>query len=628
MSYRPDIDGLRALAVTLVVLFHAGVMFPGGYIGVDIFFVLSGFLVTGIIVNDLENDRFSMRRFWLRRARRILPASLLVVSATLIAGWFCLLPVDFRELAEAAISVQAFCANMFYWINTGYFSGSSDLKPLLHTWSLSVEEQFYLFHPIAICLLMSKGKVLLNWSLSAVGVGSLLLCVIGTEVDQNATFYLLPTRAWELLVGALIWQVPKSLSRSYAEVASLSACASICIAATVMTSATPFPGFAAVVPCVATGMLLVANFDQQTSVSRLLGWAPVAWLGRLSYSWYLWHWPVLAMYRHLYGTDLDAAKTWQAILMGFAIAVVAYYGFENPIRRLRQRFSDKMVVSGIIIWLTVLTISASFIVALDGIPKRLSPAALKYAEASQSSDFLYEVALADAEAGRFPDFGAVSGTRSCLVWGDSHAMAMMPAFDLVCRERGIRGYQATYSATPPAFDVVYRDPWGLSEDGNAFGRAAVKFAVQNDVDVVFISASWTSYIKVNGIREGLSAAVDLLRSAGISVVIIDTIPAQREDVPIMLSRAVRFGQDVTTFGVPLERYLESSHAVRRWLRSLTKDEVIVVSPHIALLDDKNLLRAELDGHAMYRDAAHLTVEGATKQAPLVRKALDRFLPGD
>lgn len=628
MLYRPDIDGLRALAVTLVVLFHAGVMFPGGYIGVDVFFVLSGFLVTGIIVNDHEKNRFSMRRFWLRRARRILPASLLVVSATLVAGWFLLLPNDFRELAAAAISVQAFCANMFYWVNTGYFSGSSELKPLLHTWSLSVEEQFYLFHPIAICLLISKGKAKINQTLAGVGAVSLLLCVIGTDIDQNATFYLLPTRAWELLVGALIWQVPKSLNRSLAEIASIAACASICFAATVMSNTTPFPGFAAVVPCVATSVLLIANFEQNTCVAKLLGWAPVAWLGRLSYSWYLWHWPVLAMHRHLYGVDLDASKTWQAVLIGFGAAVVAYYGFENPIRHSRQRFGDKMIVTGIGIWLTTLTVSAFSIVALDGVPKRLPPAALRYADASQSSDFLHEVALANASAGHFPEFGAASGGKRCLVWGDSHAMAMMPAFDLVCRERDIRGYQATYSATPPAFDVVYRDPWGLSEDGDEFARAAVNFAVQNDVDVVFISASWTSYIKVDGLRAGLETAVDLLRSAGISIVIIDTIPSQREDVPIMLSRAVRFGQDVATIGVPLERYLESSQTARRWLRSLANDEVIVVSPHRALLDDKNLLRAELDGHAMYRDAAHLTVEGALKQAPLVRQALDQLIPQD
>ena len=208
-KYRPDVDGLRAVAVTLVLLFHAGLGFSGGFIGVDVFFVISGFLITGLILKEQESGKFSLANFWVRRIRRIIPAATVVVVAVLVAGFFILLPRDYEDLGKSAIAQQLMLSNVYFWRNTGYFDGPADLKALLHTWSLAVEEQFYLGYPFLMMLLHRFGRKVTVGALTFLGVGSLIVSVYGVEHHPSATFFLLPTRAWELLIGGLICFLPK-----------------------------------------------------------------------------------------------------------------------------------------------------------------------------------------------------------------------------------------------------------------------------------------------------------------------------------------------------------------------------------------------------------------------------------
>jgi peptidoglycan/LPS O-acetylase OafA/YrhL len=199
-KYRPDIDGLRAVAVSMVLLFHAGLGFPGGYVGVDVFFVISGFLITGLILKEQKAGTFTLANFWMRRIRRIIPAATVMVATVLIAGFFLLLPTDYVELGQSSIAQQLMLSNVYFWRSTGYFSGFAELKPLLHTWSLAVEEQFYIGYPFLIIILSRFRRRNIALFIALLTAVSFATSQYGVEHYPNATYYLLPTRAWELLI--------------------------------------------------------------------------------------------------------------------------------------------------------------------------------------------------------------------------------------------------------------------------------------------------------------------------------------------------------------------------------------------------------------------------------------------
>ena len=209
LKYRPDVDGLRAVAVMLVLLYHGGLGFSGGYVGVYVFFVISGFLITGLILKEQKAGTFSLRGFWARRIRRIIPAAATMALVTLAAGYFLLFPSDYEELGRSAVAQQLLVSNIFFWRHTGYFAGASELKPLLHTWSLAVEEQFYLGYPFLLLLLARFKRRMAFGVLVGLALASLAVAEYGVWNHPSPTFFFLPTRAWELLLGALICFLPE-----------------------------------------------------------------------------------------------------------------------------------------------------------------------------------------------------------------------------------------------------------------------------------------------------------------------------------------------------------------------------------------------------------------------------------
>ncbi len=277
--YRPEIDGLRGAAVLAVVLFHAGLGVPGGGIGVDVFFVISGFLITSLILKDLEGGAFTIASFWERRARRILPALTVVVLATLVAGWFLLLPGDYESLGRAAFWQAAFGANVHYYLETSYFSGAAEEKPLLRTWSLAVEEQFYLALPLTLLVLLRlracRARLFLPAVFAAGVVLSLAASIYGVANHRAAAFFLLPTRAWELLLGSFVAVTPNDwLPRSNAvrEVISLAGLGGVIVPCLLYTKDTSFPGLAAVPPCVGAALVIwsLANDIGAGNYERLI----------------------------------------------------------------------------------------------------------------------------------------------------------------------------------------------------------------------------------------------------------------------------------------------------------------------------------------------------------------------
>jgi peptidoglycan/LPS O-acetylase OafA/YrhL len=332
LAFRPDIEGLRAVAVVLVVLFHAGVPgIGGGYLGVDVFFVISGFLITSLMLRELDRTgRLSLLRFYGRRARRILPAASLVLVATILASYHWLGFLRGDEIAEDGRWAALFASNFrFAGQGVDYLASQEPPSPAQHFWSLAVEEQFYFVWPAAIVLLIWLG---FRWALPY-ALGAAVAASFAYSVWQTGTtwsYFSPATRAWELGVGCLLAVAAGRLRRIPARIATAMAgvgLALIVVAALTFDTRTPFPGYAAALPVLATALVLAGRGD------ALLGRRPLQWLGRLSYSLYLWHWPVLMIAEQAHGGPLPAWTRAALVLLSLALAAVTYACVEDPIRR-------------------------------------------------------------------------------------------------------------------------------------------------------------------------------------------------------------------------------------------------------------------------------------------------------
>ncbi|MEL7166401.1 MAG: acyltransferase family protein [Pseudomonadota bacterium] len=337
MKYRREIDGLRAVAVVPVILFHAGISgFSGGFVGVDVFFVISGFLITGILLSDLAADRFSLVQFYERRARRILPALFTVMLVCLPFAWAWLVPRDLMDFAQSLVAVATFSSNILFWTESGYFDSATELKPLLHTWSLAVEEQFYILFPLYLMAAWRFG-----WR--AIWIGSALILALSfgladwaARAHPSAAFYLLPTRAWELLVGSLcaVWMYQRGFpgtSPRVAEFASLFGLALIVLAVVSFDGQTPFPGRHALVPTL--GSALVLLFAQGTIVGSVLAIRPLVGIGLISYSAYLWHQPLFAFTRYQSLDHPSQGLMLALSVLVFPVAWLTWHYVEAPFRR-------------------------------------------------------------------------------------------------------------------------------------------------------------------------------------------------------------------------------------------------------------------------------------------------------
>ena len=346
MNYRREIDGLRAVAVLPVILFHAGSSwFAGGYVGVDVFFVISGYLITSLLIGEMQQGTFSLLRFYERRARRILPALLLVSIACVPLAWLLLSPGPMKAFCKSLVAVATFSSNILFWRQSGYFDTANELKPLLHTWSLGVEEQYYLLVPLFIMLVWRFGRRRLTALLVLLGCLSLALSQWGTLHTPTAAFYLLPTRAWELFLGGLL-----ALHRSDAERladrsshpgqplrrwADLLGILMIGWAVLVFDRHTPFPGVNALVPTAGTALVILFAAPS-TVTGRVLGHPILVGIGLISYSLYLWHLPLLAFARLSGGFAPGPAQVLLIGTLSFGLAYLSWRYIERPCRDPRR----------------------------------------------------------------------------------------------------------------------------------------------------------------------------------------------------------------------------------------------------------------------------------------------------
>ena len=630
--YRSEIDGLRAVAVLVVIFFHANFGFPGGYIGVDVFFVISGFLITSLIWKDLERGSFTFGHFWERRARRIVPAQVVVTIATLVAGWFLLLPAEFRGLGKAAVAQAVFAANIHYWRDSGYFESAADEKPLLHTWSLAVEEQFYLIVPFLLWgvyrVVKTLSRTALVVLLAAAFIVSFGLSIYGVAYHPGATFYLLPTRAWELLLGSLIAFLPAApwmFGRQFArECLAFAGMLLIFVPALYFTKTTPFPGLAALAPCLGAALVIVANAptDQLrlTWVGRLLSLRPVVFIGLISYSLYLWHWPLLAISKYyLAPRALSIGDRIAIVAVGGLLGVLSWKYVETPFREKRLGTSRRAVFAYATTGLAAVFGIGLLCVAMQGFPQRLPPLALEFANAQNDSAFVHDTTLDEVRSGKLVRIGVADPRQppTVMVWGDSHAMSALPAIDALLKEQGLTGRAATYSATAPVLDWYKLTIAGLRKDAVEYSDAVISYIQQEKIPHVILIARWNFYIDnttKNNSRPfdpALLATVRQLVAAGCRPWILLDIPNHSFDVPTALSRASVSQLSLAEYCTKVSDAEEFDGIHAKIVAEIEAAGGCFLDPKPSFLDPTGQhYVVDAHGVALYRDRDHLSTKGA------------------
>lgn len=648
-GHRPDLDGLRAVAVVPVVLFHAGLpVVPGGFVGVDVFFVLSGYLITRLIRTELEAGSFSLARFYERRARRILPALFVVIASCLVAGWFRLLPRGFEDLAGSAIAALFSISNIWAWQEAGdYFGTAAELTPLLHTWSLGVEEQFYIAFPVLVLALWRWQRKSVVPAIIVLTLASFAVSTAASSQSPSAAFFLTPSRAWELGIGALLAFAPVAAGAQpwRREVMAIGGLAAIAAAVLTFDANTTFPGFAAALPCLGAAAVIHAGIGGPSRVSRVLSARPLVFIGLISYSLYLWHWPLLAFTREQLGTlDLPFSTAALAVSAAVVLAAISWVLVETPIRRRRSRRPAGPLLFGFLAAGGLAAVAATVVVG-DGIPSRLSPelrALLERAPVMRAPD-------GGACMERTPEeglcrIGLEGAAPTFLLWGDSHALALAPAIDVAAATVGEAGLLASSSACPALLGVLYPgngrcDPM----------RAAVmdEIRLRPELRTIILVSRWalwqTNLDPFEGPRPddhrqfddpalpgepgeqgvvafGLVQLVDALRAMNREVVIVATAPEFPFDVSAAVLAHARFGRPMPP-GPDIEDYAERNAGVMAVLAELDALEGVRIVPLADFLCRPECLAA-FNGRPIYRDDDHFSYYAArTLLGPLMAERI-------
>ena len=656
MRYRPEIDGLRALAVVPVVMFHLGLGCPGGFVGVDVFFVISGFLITGIIQRGLEKQTFSLAEFWERRIRRIFPALLVVLVATLVAGYWLLLPNELEALGKSSVAQALLLANVYFWRDTGYFSGQSELKPLLHTWSLAVEEQFYLVFPLVLCWLRRLSRQKLFSLLAIAALLSFAASVYGSLFHAEATFFLLPTRAWELLVGCMLavspWHGKPSPLRD--RVLATLGVAAIALPVFLYDAETPFPGLAAAPPVLGTAAIIFATANTPTVwVGRVLSFRPLVWIGLISYSLYLWHWPIIVYARMWFGS-FGWPQMFFATTTSVLCAVVSWKFVESPLRQ-KTYLSErrKLLVAALASSGAVIAISV-WLIGTHGCQWRFPSNLALLQEDVEWAGFEYSAKLGSDRQLRIPDLPSLGVEMTApderldfLVWGDSFGMALCDVINSVAADRHLRGKALVDSMFLPVPNVeVIQDEGAMRFGDHLRHRTRVMelLATARPRNLILVAA-WAAYdgdhgnslaeTRANSVSGG---SIDILErnlrylnafcvDHGITLWVVKEVPRTGELAPA--NTLLRYVAGRTPHLSNQRRtkadYDELVASVDPMFHVLREDAVVrVIDPTPLLFDDQQMTRNYLEGRAVYRDSSHLTRWGGQHVRPVFETMFARI----
>ena len=619
MDYRREIDGLRALAVLPVILFHAGFQtFSGGFVGVDIFFVISGYLITSIILAEMEAGTFTLANFYERRARRILPALFVVMALCLPFAWLWLLPQDMKSFSQSLVAVSTFASNILFWRTSGYFDTAAELKPLLHTWSLAVEEQYYLLFPLFVLLTWRFGKTWILKSLVVVFIISLASAHWGATNKPIFTFYLLPTRGWELLIGGFIAFYfslgHKQLSHKWLnELGSLIGVVLIAYSIFSFDSKTPFPSLYTLVPTFGTALIIFFT-TPQTSIGKLLGSKIFVEVGLISYSAYLYHQPLFAFAKHRSMHEPSSLLSGVLVAATFCLAYFSWKYVEAPFRN-KQRINRKQLFT-----FCVLASFSFILIGLvghlnKGFQSRLNPSELQILSYGESpyTDTMYKETYRMGVCFLEPEQDSKAFSETCksapsknsvLIWGDSHAAALFYGLKQVFPN--ISQYNA--SGCPPIKDAIVS--WRPKcKEVNDFVLNKLN---ELSPSKIFLHANWGSYEEQNP-SENLRKTIEYIKKIlpKTEILVVGPVPHWNPSLPIfLLSKNVLLNKEQIFFNNSIKKLKLIDKSLR--MEALNQ-RVLYLSPIDALCSAENCL-ATVDYKneivPVASDYAHLTEAGS------------------
>lgn len=658
-TYRPDIDGLRAVAVLLVLLYHAGFPVSGGYVGVDVFFVISGYLITGIVWQEVRERRFSFTAFYLRRFKRLLPALLVVVLATVLLVTPVFMPEDYLNLAKSLRYVLSGLGNFFFFQATeSYFAADADLLPLIHTWSLAVEEQYYVLWPVILLAVSGLAARLHSRWVAVLALVAFVAALLASEYlarhSPAQAYYLLPARAFELMLGGLLAVYGKQLPRP-SDVAlsllSLLGLAMIFTAALWLTRYSVFPGLNAFWVCSGSALVIYAGAGGKRVIGyRLLAAAPVVFVGLISYSLYLWHWPFVALANYL-NLGLGGATGLVIVLGSMILAWLTWQFVEQPVRRsLRWSFTTVFIV----FFLLPIVLSVGFHQLLrktDGLPQRLVEplhtvaAAYLNDEPGQLYPTCHDKSVTvDTSEACFigaKDKSAGGAPPGFLLLGDSHANSAAGVFDQLGQAAGVYGLMATSGSSPFLLDTErYRiDASGYNEHREQFRHRIDNIRrwiqEQDYKGQVILAAAWHRYLQDGRINfqprfeEALAGTLEWFTANGNEVVVylaIQDLPDNPDVRCIALAAmdlesrwSALFDRGVLRRGDTCQD-LKSSYPAHlfeqnRALARNTIETITAAMPGVRIIDPMAYLcdaaecRAALEGRYIYHDVTHINFSG-------------------
>lgn len=650
-GYFAAIDGLRAIAVLAVVLFHAGVPgIEGGYVGVDVFFVISGFLITGLLARELAvTGRIDIIEFYVRRVRRLLPALVVVLLATLAMGAVWLTAVgEQQDLAASAWATAAFASNIYFWrTQTGYFAGPSEQLPLLHMWTLAVEEQFYIVWPlvmVAVGWAARRAGLALKPTLIAVlvvgSVVSFAACVLVTPVKTTLAFFMTPFRAWEFGIGGLLSLSVAALRGGGAlrhawTIVAVAGLAAVAASIVVFDGQTLFPGYAAALPVLGSAAIIAGIVAAPAGpVVRLLSVAPMVVIGRLSYSWYLWHWPVLAIARAHDLGERSLPRDLALVGLALVLSALTYWLVEQPVR-MRKPWPFAGRGSAIAAGVALLGVTAALAGGVRMAADRQLAASplLRAAATAQSERFAYPPGCAYFQlpfAGLSPAEGCTVGGKGpprVILWGDSFANHLLPTFDGLGRMADLSTLPRAMGACKPhvqTFESTLRRYARSVEACIAFNNevlAALPALARDGARVVVLSARWsvTSFWQQGhgSWRASLVETIAAIRRAGFDVLIIADGPPYPTNVPNCLARRGAAACSLARAEVDRDRTatLETLRAVAG-----SFDRVTIWDPTDELCDTSRCTPIK-DGIVTMSDSHHLSPGAAAGLAPALGRVL-------
>lgn len=623
--YRPDIDGLRALAILPVVLFHAGVPgFSGGFVGVDVFFVISGFLITSIIRDEIAQGRFTIAAFYERRARRILPAFFAMMLVCVPLAALTLYPHQFLAFARSMVAASLFLSSFLFRAEAGYFDLESEDKPLLHTWSLSVEEIFYIVFPLLLLALRWRSSHRQLAILIGIALISLTASSIALSQDPRSpsAFFLPYARAWELLLGAVLaYAVLPEIARALRETAALAGITMILTAVVLYSDETVFPGLAALLPCLGAALIIYAGQHGHTWGSRLLSTPGMVWLGTISYALYLWHWPLLVFARAEFGDALGAFGVGVVIALSVLLAALSTRFIERPFRGrrgiLERRAVFQLSGAGLVLF-AVIGVAG---VLSDGWAGRYPPEVANVLFAEQDRDPRQRECLNTKPEHRGCLYGEPGVEPSLALWGDSHAAAYAVMLGELAAERGQSLLAFTMPSCPPLADWArLHQSW--RETCRDFQHLALARILDSpSIDTVILSARFAGY-PLNDPASGFAAAlrqtIQRLRQHGKRVLVVYPIPEPGEHLPLALGRALEAGEPLHERTQPIAEFRRSFAPVIEFLDELVETEGIdAIQPSQVLCDDQECVFYR-DGIVNYYDEHHLSLTGADQLKGLFR----------